>query len=198
MDKQMNNPIDAAQLPDEAVQLPDEALVSLAREQLPYRTMAYEQLMRRHRPKLYFLCLRITRHVDDAEDVVQEVMLKVFHGLKGFSEQSKFSTWLYSIASNACLDHLRKQAARNRHTGYMDEDNEPYYLAYSDDKILAEKALASLSDRDRTMMALYYTVGLTLEEIAALMGMKLSAVKMSHYRAIEKLRKRFGNKACSA
>jgi len=178
----------------EAESLSDEELVHLAREQLPYRTGAYEQLMRRHRSKLYYLCLRITRHVEDAEDVVQDVMLKVFHGLKGFSEQAKFSTWLYSIASNACLDHLRKNAARNRHAGYMDESNEPYYLACSDDKILAEKALASLSDRDRTMMALYYTVGLTLDEIATVMGMKLSAAKMCHYRAIEKLRKRFGNK----
>ena len=176
----------------EAAQLPDENLVAIARQQLPYRTTAYEELMRRHRTKLYYLCLRIVRQSDDAEDVVQEVMLKVFHGLKGFSRQSKFSTWLYSIASNACLDHLRKHAAQQRHTGYLDEANEPYYLSQDDDRILAEKALASLGDRDRTMMALYYTTGLTLDEIAVVMNMKLSAAKMRYYRALEKLRKQFG------
>jgi len=169
----------------------DEELVAMARVQLPYRTTAYEQLMRRHRTKLYYLCLRILRHRDDAEDIVQDVMLKVFHGLKGYSGQARFSTWLYSIASNACLDHLRKSATRQRHTGYLDEENEPSYIVQHDDKMLAEKALASLSDRDRMIMALYYTVGLTLDEIATVMGMKLSATKMSYYRAIEKLRKKF-------
>jgi len=169
----------------------DEELVIMARQQLPYRTTAYEELMRRHRSKLYYLCLRILKHTDDAEDITQDVMLKVFHGLKGFSGQSKFTTWMYTVASNACMDHLRKSAIQQRHTGYLDEENEPSYMAGHDDKIFAEKALASLPDRDRMVLALYYTTGLTLEEIATVMSMKLSATKMCYYRAIEKLRKKF-------
>jgi len=171
----------------------DVDLVVLAQLQLPYQTQAYEELMRRHRQKLYYLCLRILKHTADAEDVSQDVMIKVFHGLKGFTGSSRFSTWMYSIANNACMDHLRKAAVRQRYTGVMDEKNEPCYESGDDDRLQAERALASLNDRDRTLLALYYTTGLTLEECGVVMNMKLSATKMCYYRAIATLRERFGS-----
>jgi len=177
----MNSPADIRTLDDES-------LVAQAKIQLPYRTEAYEELMRRHQKKLYTLCLKTVGYAEDAEDITQEVMLKVFHSLKGFAGNSKLSTWLYSIASNACLDHLRKHQQAAIFSAPMYEGEQVPVHDAVDDKIQVDKALAGLDERDRLIINLRYTVGLTLDEIAETLNMKNSAAKMRYYRAMEKLR----------
>jgi len=166
----------------------DEQLVALAKVQLPYQMEAYEELMRRHQQKLYALCLKTVGYAEDAEDITQEVMLKVFHSLKGFSGDAKLTTWLYSIASNACLDHLRKRQRAAIFSAPMYEGEQVAVHDTVDDKIQADKALACLEEQDRLIINLRYTVGLSLEEIAEALNMKSSAAKMRFYRAMDKLR----------
>jgi len=172
--------------------LDDEALVTLAKQHLPYQVGAYEALMRRHQGRLYALCLKMVGSADDAEDLTQDVMLKVFHSLKGFSGESKLSTWIFRIASNACLDHLRKHQRTTAHDVPIDEGLNVPVKDTRDDRILVDNALAELNEQDRLIINLRYTVGLTLDEVADSLGIGLSATKMRYYRAMEKLREQLG------
>ena len=78
-------------------QLTDEELVERAHDELFHVTRAYEELMRRYQRTLFNVCARYLGNDRDADDVCQEVMLKVLYGLKNFEGKSKFKTWLYSI-----------------------------------------------------------------------------------------------------
>jgi len=168
--------------------LSDAELVAYAQAQLPYQTMAYEALMRRHQSKMYALCLKTVRNTEDAQDLTQDVMLKVFHNIKGFSGHAKISTWLYSVASNTCLDYLRKhQRTTAQHVPI--EDGHHVAMHNNDDaRILVNNALASLDENDQMIINLRFTVGLSLDEIAEVLTLKVSATKMRYYRAMDKLK----------
>lgn len=166
----------------------DYELVRQAQLELPYRTAAFEALMRRHQSRLYGLCLRMLGHAEDAEDATQEVMLKVFHSLKTFSGRSAFSTWLYRIASNTCLDFVRGRG-RFEHTGSMEEGELVAYNPTTDEKMLVAKLMEAIGKRDRLVVSLRHAVGLSFDEIAESTGMGLSAVKMRYYRAMDQMRR---------
>ena len=92
--------------------LPDEELVGRYRAAIgPEREMLLNQLFERHHTRVAAWCLRMTGDVDAATDLAQEVFLKAFQNLESFRSQSKFTTWLYSIARNHCMDALKSRAA---------------------------------------------------------------------------------------
>ncbi|MGH9791640.1 MAG: RNA polymerase sigma factor, partial [Candidatus Acidiferrales bacterium] len=73
---------------------------------------AYEGLVRRHQPRVFAVIGGILRRSEDVEDVAQQVFLKVYLSLHRFDLRSSFSTWLYKVTVNECLDHLRKKKVR--------------------------------------------------------------------------------------
>ena len=81
---------------------------------------AFEQLMEEHFKKIYNLAYRMTGNPDDASDMTQEVMLKLFRNIGSFKGDSKFSTWVYRVATNTCLDELKK-SRRHSHTSLNTE-----------------------------------------------------------------------------
>ncbi len=95
-------------------QLTDEELVQHAHVELFHITRAYEELMRRYQRTLFNVCARYLGNERDADDVCQEVMLKVLYGLKNFEGKSKFKTWLYSITYNECITQYRKERRKRR------------------------------------------------------------------------------------
>ena len=95
-------------------QLSDEELVQRAHAELFHVTRAYEELMRRYQRTLFNVCARYLGNDRDADDVCQEVMLKVLYGLKNFEGKSKFKTWLYSITYNECITQYRKERRKRR------------------------------------------------------------------------------------
>ncbi|PJF45383.1 MAG: hypothetical protein CUN48_19165, partial [Candidatus Thermofonsia Clade 3 bacterium] len=82
----------------------DAALVERARRELPYRTGAFEALMRRHGGRIRALAMRFAHNPADAEDLAQEVMLKVFFELPRFRGEAAFTTWLWRLTANLCID----------------------------------------------------------------------------------------------
>ena len=173
--------------------LDDEALVDRARVELLHTTVAYEELMRRYQRTVFNVCARYLGNERDADDVCQEVMLKVLHGLKNFEGKAKFKTWLYSITYNECITQYRKDKRRRRLFDALALD--PVEEAVPDPEPLApqyanlDRVLVHVNPVDREIIILRFVAELEFQEIAQIMRLGLSATKMRYKRALEKLRK---------
>lgn len=143
-------------------------------------------------------------NAEDAADLTQETFLKAWRALPSFGFRAAFSTWLYRLASNACLDHLRS-ARRNAAVGLStaDEDGEELFYDPPDPApqpeervIRAEEqrqlraAFASLADDDRLLLTLRVVNELSYAEIAAILDIKEGTVKSRLSRARDRLRKK--------
>lgn len=169
--------------------LTDEEMI---RRYLPTNTnQCFETLYNRYVNKVYRRCLSMTNDTGKAEDFTQDIFLKVFDKLDGFQQRSSFSTWLYSISYNYCADQLR--LAKRYPLTTLDESHEQndYHALesqlYEDTLQIMQQAMGTLSGSERTILRLKYEDGLSIEEIARLYGLKVSAVKMRLKRSREKL-----------
>lgn len=174
----------------------DEELVIQAQRELFHTTVAYEELMRRYQRTLFNVCARYLGNERDADDVCQEVMLKVLHGLKQFEGKAKFKTWLYSITYNECITQYRKEKRKRRlydalSLDTQEEAHEPEQPVV-DSKGL-DHWLVHVNQVDREILVLRFVAELEFQEIADIMRMGLSATKMRYKRALEKLRKHVSN-----
>lgn len=169
----------------------DLALVEACRRGRGEATRAFSELVRRYEPRVYRTCLRMLRDPADAEDVCQDIFVRVFRKLHSFEGRSRFSTWLFSIARNECLSALKKRA--DRATESFDESSrgaaqgsEPGVDIRYEQQDLLEKTLANLSPEDREVLTLRFVAELQIDEIAVLAEISLSAAKMRLYRAMER------------
>ncbi|TVP89080.1 MAG: RNA polymerase sigma factor SigX [Pseudomonadaceae bacterium] len=173
-------------------ELSDEALVERAQVELLHSTVAYEELMRRYQRTVFNVCARYLGNERDADDVCQEVMLKVLHGLKQFEGKAKFKTWLYSITYNECITQYRKDKRKKRLYDALSLD--PQEEALPDPApLLAEhvnldRILVHVNPVDREILVLRFVAELEFQEISQIMHLGLSATKMRYKRALEKLR----------
>lgn len=164
-------------------------------------TELFEQLVRKHQTRVYNLALRMVSEPADAEDCAQEAFIKAFRALPGFRGESSFSSWLYRLTSNVCLDFLRARR-RRAETGLTvsgdDGDEQPLQLADPADgpAELAEKeelrrrvraALARLPDDFRQVLLLRELGGLSYDEIGRETGLEAGTVKSRIFRARRKL-----------
>ena len=164
---------------------------------------AFRLLVERHGRAVFRLAYRMTGNEQDAEDVVQETFLKAYRQLDRYESRSSFATWLYRIASNCCLDLIRKRKIRElgRERG-ADPDRDilvsvPAATPGPDRALLSNQisetvnaALAELSAQERAAFVLRHFEGLSVEEIGRVLGTGASATKHSIFRAVQKLRRR--------
>lgn len=165
---------------------------------------AFEQLLTQHEKSVYNLCLRMTGNPEDAMDVSQEVFLRVWKNLSSYQYDAAFSTWLFRIASNACIDFLRAKKRRNDVSLTMQDENdgEDKELAVPDETPLPEeqllakehqsavlKAMNELPPDFREILQLRVVEELPYEEIAEILDIKVGTVKSRLARARELLRK---------
>ena len=175
-----------------AQELTDEELVERAQHELLTITRAYEELMRRYQRVLYSVCVRYLGNERDADDVCQEIMLKVLYGLKKFQGKSKFKTWLYSIAYNECTTQYRKEARKKRLLDALSlnplaEDDEQPAPTIDRDNTL-DRWLAGVNPIDREIIILRFVAELEFPDIAHIMNLGLSATKMRYKRAMDRLK----------
>ncbi len=173
---------------------------------------AFEELVRRYQARVYRLACRLTANEADAKDVLQETFLSAYRGLPGFRADSRFSTWLYRIATNAALMHRRARARRPAESleaflPRFDADGvhaaEPADLLAAsrveellDRKLLAEKARAGLDrlpDIYRDAFVLRDLEELPTSEVAELLGIEPAAVRQRVHRARLMLRGYLGD-----
>ncbi len=177
--------------------LTDEELVERAQRELLTITKAYEELMCRYQRTLYNVCARYLGNERDADDVCQEIMLKVFHGLKKFEGKSKFKTWLYSITYNECTTQYRKERRKKRllealSLNPVDEVVEEEAPQITEDSSL-DYWLTGVNPIDKEIIILRFVAELEFQEIANIMHLGLSATKMRYKRAIDRLRENYSS-----
>lgn len=171
--------------------LTERQLVALVQESLPYDTRLFQQLITPYLPVLKGYCAKLLNNLSDAEDVVQETIIKALTHLKSFKWVGSFKAWLFKIAHNECINKIR-----DRRWDTMINDDE--YLDnlivenndYQDLPSVLSALMKNLSFEDRNIMLLRYRTELEFQEIADICNLKLSAIKMRHKRVIEFLQGR--------
>lgn len=144
------------------------------------RNSFLNQLFQRHHARVASWCLRMTDDVNSAADLAQEVFLKAFQRIDTFRGESKFTTWLYSIARHHCLDELRSRAARPEEIVDTEADQieDPGAEAIStvierrqSQQIVRELIRGSLDETENKVMTLHYVHELPLDSITTLLGL---------------------------
>jgi len=162
----------------------------------------FRLLVEQHSRALFRLAYRMTGNEQDAEDVVQETLLRAHRHMGSFEERSSMATWLHRIATNCALDLLRQ---RQRHDkGRESEDPEGHPIVErlaghepAQDRLFFnvqvkkrnESAMARLTPTERTAFVLRHFEGRGLDEIAPALGLRVGAVKNTIFRAVAKLRR---------
>ncbi|GGH11372.1 RNA polymerase sigma factor [Silvibacterium dinghuense] len=180
---------------------PDEDLLLQALQAPDGDLRAFEKLVLRYQKRVVANCRGITRDSNNAEDLAQEVLVKVFFGLPGFKRESSFGRWLQRIKINHCLNHLKKQHGRSFvDIGDPDVDTVDELKV----KVTAEQLAGAIGDRQiisavleampntlRVPLVLCDMDELSYEEVAQSLGIGLSAAKMRIKRAREEFRTRY-------
>lgn len=173
--------------------LTDEELVTLY---LSTKADVYfEKLYDRYAKKVYLRCVGIVKDQSEAQDLTQEIFLKLFFRLDTFKGESKFCSWLFSVAYNQCFDYLRAKN-KSRHLSF-DDFAEGYSFEYlrqdSEEKSsrqeAMEAALIQLRAKERQILLLKYEDNLGIETIAQGFQVSQHAIKMRLLRSRETLRK---------
>lgn len=142
---------------------------------------AFGELVRRHQDRAWRVAVRMLDHPSDAEDAVQEAFIKAMRFADRFRGESTVSTWLHRIVVNACLDRLRRTAARPQTALELVPDRalptspDPYRS--KDVQLDLSAALARLPEPQRTAVVLVELEGLTVAEVATLLGVAEGTVK---------------------
>jgi len=188
-----------ARTPSASGENPDLGLIKQA---LGGSERAYETLVDKYRKSVYYLALKMVRNTEDAEDLTQEAFVKAFNNLSGFDPKYAFSTWLFRIATNACIDHIRRKRLQTLsiEAGYQNEDGETSVLQIEDGNLTPEElyrksqrktylgmALERLPDRYKRLVKLRYFDELSYEEVAQELELPLGTVKAQLHRARELL-----------
>ena len=170
--------------------LTDEQLVSHFIE--TQKNLYFEQLYDRYSDKVYRKCLSFVKDDAKAEDFTHDIFLKLVLNLASYKETAKFSTWLYSITYNYCIDQTRL-SKKYSEVGLDDNFDVP---DDGDDAEIAEmealqlnKALKQLLPEEKSILMMKYQDDLSIKEISKSLDVSESAVKMRLLRAKEKLRK---------
>ena len=159
-------------------------------------SMCFTLLYNRYAPKIYAKCITLLKDEGYAKDATQEIFIKVFTNLAKFGEKSKFSTWVYSITYNFCIDFLRKKKKQQK--VFSDEiEKAPDIIDDNiSDKVILEleigqlkKVLESIPVGDKAILLMKYQDGMSIKEISDVLNKSDSAVKMKLKRAKEKAQK---------
>jgi RNA polymerase sigma-70 factor (ECF subfamily) len=170
---------------------------------------AFDALVRMYDHTVLRLALQVVRSPEEARDLYQEAFLKVYRSLRHFRLEARFSTWLYRVVMNVCLDHLRRQNTRKEIQGPEPEDGETEYFNTVADgrpeldperathsKEIARRiqaALVRLNPRERMVFELKHYQGMKLKAIGELCRTSEQTVKNCLFRATQKLRVDLGD-----
>lgn len=159
----------------------------------PSRNLAFNQLVRKYQQKTYWHIRRMVIDHDDADDLVQETFIKVWHNLHKFQGDSSLFTWIYRIATNECLTFLAKKRKRF-FVPIVDVESQLAHKldsmeTFSGDDIQKklQKAILSLPEKQRLVFNMKYYDELKYEEMSEVLGTSVGALKASYHLAVKKI-----------
>jgi RNA polymerase sigma-70 factor, ECF subfamily len=158
------------------------------------KEQAFNQLVVRYQEKIYWVVRRLLPDHDDADDVVQNVFVKVYHSLNTFKGESNFYTWLYRIAVNLSLNEIRRKKAKK--TFSLDDS----VAQFESDEILPlerlekqeltnliAKAIEKLPEKQKKVFVLRYYEELPYDEIAKILKTSVGGLKANYFHAVRKI-----------
>jgi len=171
--------------------------IELIQRTLKGDQQAYALLVRTYQRYVFTLALRFTKSREDAEEVAQDSFIKVYKALSSFKQESKFSTWLYTVVYTTAMTSLRK-----RNTGTIALDDGDNFIQVENSTSVPDvnsaenrsrsfylnQAISQLSADDATVLTLFYHAEQSLEEIALIMGIETNGVKIKLFRARRRLK----------
>ena len=170
---------------------------------------AFSCLLDDYQQRVFGTCISFIPNKEDAEDVAQEVFLEVFKSISKFKGDSKLATWIYKIATNKCLEFIRKKNSKKRFafmqsilgneipfdkTSYFTEVNHPGILLENKEKsAIIFKAINTLPENQRVIFTLAKIDGKSYQEIVEITGKSLSSVESVMFRAKKGLQEKLAN-----
>ncbi|WP_226789125.1 RNA polymerase sigma factor [Polaribacter porphyrae] len=170
---------------------------------------AFSQLLDDYQQKVFSTCISFVPNKEDAEDIAQEVFLEVFKSISKFKGNSKLSTWIYRIATNKCLEFIRKKNTKKRFA-FMQSimgneipfDKTNYFTEFKHPGILLEnkeksetifRAINTLPESQKVIFTLAKIDGKSYQEIVEITGRSLSSVESIMFRAKKSLKEKLAN-----
>lgn len=167
----------------------------LIKEILGGNTKSFEQVVNDHKNLVFSLALRMLKNREEAEEVSQDTFIKVYKSLRSFKGDSKFSTWIYRIAYNSCLDQL-KTTRRNLPIDEVEEiaaqeidsmENGLGQMIADERRAMIKSCVAKLSTEDAALLTLFYYEDHSLLELEKIMNLPVNTLKVRLFRARKRL-----------
>ena len=152
----------------------------------------FDRLVERYQREVYRLCYRYVNNHHDADDLAQDVFLKAYRAIGRFRGDSSFSTWLYRIAVNTCLNfRAARREAEELPEGLADgRPGAADAIESSERSLRVREAVAALPEKQRATLILKVYHDLTHEQVAGILGSSVGTVKANLFHALANLKKR--------
>jgi RNA polymerase sigma-70 factor, ECF subfamily len=164
----------------------------LVERYLAGETAAFDEIMVRYERQIYRICYRFVENREDAMDLAQEVFIKAFEHLATFRRESSLKTWLYRIAMNHCINHVKKHSQEfvevTEYTGSVHSRVQDQ-LEEREQREHFRRLVKLLPPKQKAILEMRINEQLSYEEIAKISGRSISTIKASVFFALEKLRK---------
>lgn len=179
-------------MPQAITETDDSILLSLFEDE-DTREAAFTALIKKYQEKLYWHIRRIVVNHDDADDILQNVLIKLWHNLSSFKGNAQLYTWLYRVATNETLTWLEKEKKRKS----IPLDNDESFLTdsliaqdgFDSNKIewQLQQAIQSLPEKQRLVFGLRYYDEMPYEQMSEILNTSAGALKASYHHAVKKI-----------
>jgi len=162
------------------------------------REEAFTLLLRKYQQKIYWHVRRMVIDHDDADDIVQDVFIKVWKNLGNFREDAQLYTWIYRIATNECITFLNRK--KQKYQISLDDESSEYlvdtlkdssYFDGNQAQLKLQEALLTLPDKQRLVFNMKYFEEMKYEEMSEVLGTSVGALKASYHIAVKKIEQFF-------
>ncbi len=162
------------------------------------RDEAFTLLLNKYQERIYWHVRRYVLNHDDADDLVQDIFIKIWNNLEKFRADAKLYTWIYRIASNECITFLNKK--KQMLSVSLDDDSSAYladtlqqssYFDANKAELKLQEAMLTLPDKQRLVFNMKYFDDLKYEEISTILGTSVGALKSSYHIAVKKIENYF-------
>lgn len=157
------------------------------------RAYGFNLLVRAYQQKVYSHVRKMVIDHDDADDLTQDIFIKVYKNIDSFRQDSMLFTWIYRIATNECLNFLQRKKRRfflpigDIRTELINKLQSGTHISSDEVQLKLQKALLKLPDKQRIVFNMKYFDDLPYEEISAITGTSVGALKASYHHAVKKI-----------